>query len=99
MANRPAPVCWRARRSRPSTTCAPSTSAAQRENSGEAMLRLTFPFNLAGLPALACPVGFNSDGLPLSLQIVGKPFEEGLILRIAHTYQQMTDWHRREIAG
>jgi aspartyl-tRNA(Asn)/glutamyl-tRNA(Gln) amidotransferase subunit A len=62
---------------------------------GEAMLRLTMPFNLAGLPALAFPCGFNARHLPLGLQAVGKPFEEGLILRIVHTYQQLTDWHRR----
>jgi Asp-tRNA(Asn)/Glu-tRNA(Gln) amidotransferase A subunit family amidase len=62
---------------------------------GDAMLRLTMPFNLAGLPALAFPCGFNSQKLPLSLQAVGKPFEEGLILRIVHAYQQLTDWHRR----
>ncbi len=65
------------------------------ENSGDAMLRLTMPFNLAGLPAISLPCGFNHQGLPLGLQITGKPFEEGLILRIAHVYQQMTDWHRR----
>lgn len=67
-----------------------------RENSGNSMLRLTMPFNLAGLPALSLPCGFNSAELPLALQIAGKPFEEGLILRIAHAYQQMTDWHLRE---
>lgn len=67
------------------------------ESAGDAMLRLTMPFNLAGLPAISFPCGFNDQGLPLSLQVVGKPFEEGLILRIAHAYQQLTDWHRREI--
>lgn len=69
----------------------------QRENSGETMLRLTMPFNLAGIPAISFPCGFNSQGLPLALQVAGKPFEEGLVLRIAHVYQQMTDWHRRAI--
>ena len=61
------------------------------------MLRLTMPFNMAGLPAISCPCGFASNGLPLGLQVAGKPFEEGMILRIAHAYQQMTDWHRREV--
>ncbi len=69
----------------------------QRENSGETMLRLTMPFNLAGIPSISFPCGFNNQGLPLAVQVVGKPFEEGLILRIAHAYQQMTDWHRREV--
>ena len=61
------------------------------------LLSLTMPFNLAGLPAVSCPCGFTGDGLPVGLQLVGKPFEEASVLRIAHTYQQLTDWHRREI--
>lgn len=68
-----------------------------RENTSEAMLRLTMPFNLAGLPAITFPCGFARNGLPLSLQVAGKPFEEGMVLRIAHAYQHMTDWHRREV--
>lgn len=61
------------------------------------LLSLTMPFNLAGLPALSCPCGFTTEGLPVGLQLVGKPFEETTVLRIAHAYQQLTDWHRREI--
>ena len=67
------------------------------ENSTVALLRLTMPFNLAGLPAISLPCGFSTASLPISLQIVGKPFEESMILRIAHAYQQLTDWHSREI--
>src|SRR5258706_7239103 len=67
------------------------------ENSGAALLRLTRAFNLAGLPAISLPCGFTTGGLPIGLQIAGKPFEEAMILRIAHAYQQLTDWHRREI--
>jgi aspartyl-tRNA(Asn)/glutamyl-tRNA(Gln) amidotransferase subunit A len=67
------------------------------ENATVALLRLTMPFNLAGLPAISLPCGFTSGGLPIGLQIVGKPFEESMILRIAHAYQLLTDWHRREI--
>jgi aspartyl-tRNA(Asn)/glutamyl-tRNA(Gln) amidotransferase subunit A len=66
------------------------------ENATVAYLRMTMPFNLSGLPALSCPCGFNSDGLPIGLQIVGKSFEEATVLRIAHAYQQLTDWHRRK---
>ncbi len=62
-----------------------------------ALLSLTMPFNLAGLPAASCPCGFTMNGLPIGLQIVGKPFEELTVLRIAHAYQQLTDWHRREL--
>jgi aspartyl-tRNA(Asn)/glutamyl-tRNA(Gln) amidotransferase subunit A len=67
------------------------------ENSGAALLRLTRAFNLAGLPAISLPCGFTANGLPIGLQIAGKPFEESMILRIAHAYQQLTDWHHREI--
>jgi aspartyl-tRNA(Asn)/glutamyl-tRNA(Gln) amidotransferase subunit A len=67
------------------------------ENATVALLRLTMPFNLAGLPAISLPCGFSNGGLPIGLQIAGKPFEESMILRIAHAYQHMTDWHRREI--
>ncbi|GCE10961.1 amidase [Tengunoibacter tsumagoiensis] len=67
-----------------------------RENATTAYLRLTMPFNLTGLPAISFPCGFSSDGLPIGLQVAGKPFEEATILRIAHAYQQLTDWHRRE---
>ena len=67
------------------------------ENSTVALLRLTMPFNLAGLPAISLPCGFSTGSLPIGLQIVGKPFEESMILRIAHAYQQLTDWHSREI--
>jgi aspartyl-tRNA(Asn)/glutamyl-tRNA(Gln) amidotransferase subunit A len=67
------------------------------ENATLALLRLTMPFNLSGLPAISLPCGFTAGSLPIGLQIVGKPFEESMILRIAHAYQQLTDWHRREI--
>ncbi len=67
------------------------------ENATTAYLRLTMPFNLSGLPALSCPCGFSAAGLPIGLQIVGKSFEEATVLRIAHAYQQLTDWHRRSL--
>jgi aspartyl-tRNA(Asn)/glutamyl-tRNA(Gln) amidotransferase subunit A len=57
---------------------------------------VTMPFSVGGLPALAIPCGFSqAEGLPLSLQIAAAPFAEALVLRIAHAYQQATDWHRR----
>jgi aspartyl-tRNA(Asn)/glutamyl-tRNA(Gln) amidotransferase subunit A len=67
------------------------------ENAASAYLRLNMPFNLAGLPAISLPCSFSADGLPIGYQIVGKPFAEATILRIAHAYQQLTDWHRREL--
>ena len=53
------------------------------------------PFNLTGLPTLALPCGFASSGLPLSLQLAGRPFEEGMVLRVGHAYEQATLWHTR----
>jgi len=66
------------------------------ENATTALLRLTMPFNLAGLPAISFPCGFTTNGLPVGLQVAGRPFEESTVLRITHAYQQLTDWHRRE---
>ncbi|GAC1485931.1 MAG: amidase [Ktedonobacteraceae bacterium] len=67
------------------------------ENATTAYLRLTMPFNLSGLPALSCPCGFNTEGLPIGMQVVGRSFEEATVLRIGHAYQQLTDWHRRAL--
>jgi aspartyl-tRNA(Asn)/glutamyl-tRNA(Gln) amidotransferase subunit A len=51
-------------------------------------------WNLLGFPALAVPAGFDGEGLPLSVQIVGKPFDEARVLGLGHVLQQRTDWHR-----
>ncbi|HEY6411767.1 MAG TPA: amidase family protein, partial [Ktedonobacteraceae bacterium] len=67
------------------------------KNATVSLMSLTMPFNLAGLPACSFPGGFTSHNLPIGLQVVGKAFEESTVLRIAHAYQQLTDWHRREI--
>ena len=52
-------------------------------------------WDAVGNPALVVPIGFTDAGLPLSLQLAGKPFDEVAILRAGHAYQQTTDWHRR----
>src|SRR5262249_120876 len=54
----------------------------------------TGPFNMTGLPSLAVPCGFTTGGLPISLQITGRPFDETTVLRVGHTYEQATDWHK-----
>jgi len=59
------------------------------------MVRCTAPFNYLGLPALAVPCGFTDNGLPTSFQLAGRPFAEATLLRVAHAYEQATDWHRR----
>ena len=56
----------------------------------------TISVNLAGLPALSLPCGFDKEGLPIGLQIIGKDFEEATVLRVAHAYEQSTDWHKRK---
>jgi aspartyl-tRNA(Asn)/glutamyl-tRNA(Gln) amidotransferase subunit A len=53
------------------------------------------PFNITGLPTLALPCGFAASGLPLSLQLAARPFEESLVLRVGHAYEQATTWHTR----
>lgn len=53
----------------------------------------TVAANLAGLPALSIPAGFNTDGLPIGMQLIGKHFSEASLLNIAHNYQQSTSWH------
>ncbi len=59
------------------------------------LIRFTAPFDLSGFPALSVPCGFGSGGLPIGLQIAGRPWAEATVLRVAHAYQQITDWHTR----
>jgi len=54
----------------------------------------TIPVNLAGIPAISIPCGFD-NGLPVGLQIIGKAFSEETILRVAYTYEQNTEWHKQ----
>jgi aspartyl-tRNA(Asn)/glutamyl-tRNA(Gln) amidotransferase subunit A len=55
----------------------------------------TRPFNYLGLPTISIPCGFDDRGLPVGLQLAGRPFAEGTVLRAADAYQRVTDWHRR----
>lgn len=56
---------------------------------------LTVPVNLSAACALSIPCGFDSQGLPIGLQLIANTLQEGLILNVAHAYEQTTDWHER----
>jgi aspartyl-tRNA(Asn)/glutamyl-tRNA(Gln) amidotransferase subunit A len=68
--------------------------AGRREMPRNLFTMFTRLFNLTGHPALAVPCGF-SDGLPVSLQLVGRAFDEATILRLGHAYEEATEWHTR----
>jgi aspartyl-tRNA(Asn)/glutamyl-tRNA(Gln) amidotransferase subunit A len=57
--------------------------------------RFTFPYNLTGLPAISVPCGFDRHGLPIGLQIAGRPFDEATVLRVAHAYERTHEWKER----
>jgi aspartyl-tRNA(Asn)/glutamyl-tRNA(Gln) amidotransferase subunit A len=54
---------------------------------------MTIPVNLAGLPGLSLPCGFDEQGLPIGLQIIGNVLREDLVFQAAYAYEQATDWH------
>lgn len=56
----------------------------------------TVMINIAGLPSLALPCGFDSNNMPIGMQLIGKPFEEGTILKAGNAYQSVTDWHSKK---
>ncbi len=66
-----------------------------KEEIPQALLRLTRPGNLSGLPAVTLPCGFSSGGLPIGLQLIGRPADESTLLRAAYAYENATPWHRR----
>jgi aspartyl-tRNA(Asn)/glutamyl-tRNA(Gln) amidotransferase subunit A len=84
----------------PTVGCiAPFATAAQGAASDSRGLlskltRLTRPFSYLGLPAISIPCGFGDAGMPVGLQIVGRPFAEATIVSLAHAFQCATDWHR-----
>jgi aspartyl-tRNA(Asn)/glutamyl-tRNA(Gln) amidotransferase subunit A len=56
---------------------------------------MTIPVNLAGLPGLSLPCGFDSQGLPIGLQIIGNVLREDAVLQAAYAYEQATEWHKQ----
>ena len=89
-AHRPAPAI--------ASFTAPITSRAEAATRFFTRRSFTTPAALAGVPALAVPCGFSAAGLPLSLQIIGRRFDDATVLRMGHAYEQATDWHRRRPA-
>jgi aspartyl-tRNA(Asn)/glutamyl-tRNA(Gln) amidotransferase subunit A len=84
------------------TTPIPAPAIADLRKNSEALrpaelvlLRNTRPFNVWGLPTISVPCGFTKSGLPIGLQIAGPPWREDLVLRLAHAYEQHTEWHTR----
>lgn len=55
----------------------------------------TYPFSMANIPALAIPMGYTTNGLPLSLQIGARPYDESSMFRVAHAFERATPWHTR----
>ena len=60
-----------------------------------ALTQYTRPYNITGFPAISIPCGFSDAGLPIGLQLAGRPFDESTVLRAAHAYEQATDWRQR----
>ena len=84
-----------------SKSCAPLVEGTDTEITSKEMAAalppvMTRPFNLAGAPAMSVNCGFNSEGLPIGLQIGGRPFAEETVLKVAYAYEQATDWHNRK---
>jgi aspartyl-tRNA(Asn)/glutamyl-tRNA(Gln) amidotransferase subunit A len=78
------------------TTPKPATPFAQAHDPGFGFPRSNMPpFNITGSPTLALPCGFSASGLPVSLQLAGRPFDEATVLRVGHAYEQATGWHTR----
>ncbi len=82
----------------------PSTAFKIGEKSGDPVQMYlsdiyTIAVNLAGLPGMSIPCGFDSGGLPVGLQIIGNYFAESRMLNVAHQYQLETDWHQRVPPG
>ena len=78
-----------------SITVETTVEVSQGERGMTVLNHLVSPFNLTGQPALTVPCGFTAAGLPIGLQIVGRPFGESVVLAAGYAYQLRTDWHRR----
>jgi aspartyl-tRNA(Asn)/glutamyl-tRNA(Gln) amidotransferase subunit A len=85
------------------TPVAPSTAFRMGEHSDDPLAMyledvFTLPTNLAGVPGLSFPVGFDQDNMPIGMQLMGPHYREEILFEVAHAYQQTTDWHLRKPA-
>jgi aspartyl-tRNA(Asn)/glutamyl-tRNA(Gln) amidotransferase subunit A len=78
-------------------TTAPAADSEMIETTRR-LVRLTYGWSLAGVPALSIPCGFSNEDLPVGLQLAAAPFRETTLLRAGAAFQGETDWHLREIA-
>ena len=82
----------------PSTSVPSSEVDISRPELATLRPRCTLPFNTMGLPAMSVPCGYTKSGMPIGFQLVGRPFEEVALLRLADAYQRATSWHDRHPA-
>jgi aspartyl-tRNA(Asn)/glutamyl-tRNA(Gln) amidotransferase subunit A len=70
-----------------------SRIGAREESVFAVSARFCAPLNLSGLPAASVPCGFSPEKMPIGLQIIGKPFDEATVLRVADAFERNTEWH------
>ncbi len=75
---------------------APADDPKALEQTRANLSRFTSAFNVAGVPALSAPCGFNREGLPIGLQIIGRHWAEAQVLRAGYAFEQATEWHTRK---
>jgi aspartyl-tRNA(Asn)/glutamyl-tRNA(Gln) amidotransferase subunit A len=90
-------LCPTAHQAAPPIAAARAAITTRHEAAGRFFTRRSYvtPAALAGTPAIAVPCGFTHSGLPISVQLIGRRFDEATLLRVAHAYEQATDWSTR----
>ncbi len=79
----------------PTPTLEKAAADAGSPHASDMFGRFTWPFGFLGLPSIVVPMGFQQDGMPAGMQLVGRPFAEALLLNAAHLYQRATGWHEK----
>ena len=80
---------------RPAQVAPEDTTVTSKEAASLIPFLLTGIFNHTGGPSLSVPCGLRSEGMPIGLQLGGRPYEEGTVLKVAHAYEQSTQWHTK----